>query len=46
MGFSVITLFGLLMLVQVVRFIPEHYLRMTNQVLAMLQQQMQVAYGR
>jgi flagellar biosynthetic protein FliR len=46
MGFSVITLFGLLMLVEVVRFIPEHYLRMTNQVLAMLQQQMQAAYGR
>jgi flagellar biosynthesis protein FliR len=32
-----------LMLVQVVRFIPEHYVGMTNQVLEMLQQQMKVA---
>ncbi|NRR31975.1 flagellar biosynthetic protein FliR [Oxalobacteraceae bacterium] len=45
LGFSVITLFGLLMLGQVVRFIPEHYTRMTNQVLEMIQQQMQVAHG-
>ena len=43
LGFSVITLFGLLMLGQVVRFIPEHYVRMTGQVLEMLRQQMQVA---
>jgi flagellar biosynthetic protein FliR len=28
------------MLTQVVRFIPEHYVQMTNQVLEMLQQQM------
>lgn len=43
LGFSVITLFGLLMLLQVVRFIPEHYVSMTNQVLEMLRQQMQAA---
>jgi flagellar biosynthetic protein FliR len=45
LGFSLVTLFGLLMLVQVVRFIPEHYISMTNQVLEMLQQQMRAAHG-
>jgi flagellar biosynthetic protein FliR len=45
LGFSLITLFGLLMLVQVVRFIPEHYVAMTNQVLEMLQLQMARAHG-
>jgi flagellar biosynthetic protein FliR len=45
LGFSLVTLFGLMMLVQVVRFIPEHYVQMTNQVLEMLQQQMKVAHG-
>ncbi|TWI67582.1 flagellar biosynthetic protein FliR [Pseudoduganella lurida] len=40
LGFSVITLFGLLMLGQVVRFIPDHYTRMSAQVLEMLRQQM------
>ncbi|MRW82486.1 flagellar biosynthetic protein FliR [Pseudoduganella sp. FT26W] len=43
LGFSVITIFGLLMLAQMVRFIPEHYVRMTNMVLEMIRQQMQVA---
>ncbi|MGV7206798.1 flagellar biosynthetic protein FliR [Oxalobacteraceae bacterium A2-2] len=43
LGFSVITMFGLLMLAQIVRFIPEHYVRMTTQVLEMLRQQMQAA---
>jgi flagellar biosynthetic protein FliR len=43
LGFSVITVFGLLMLVQLVRFIPEHYIAMTNKVLEMLQAQMQAA---
>jgi flagellar biosynthetic protein FliR len=46
LGFSLITVFGLLMLVQLVRFIPEHYVAMTNQVLEMLQQQMRMAHGR
>jgi hypothetical protein len=49
LGFSLVTLFGLMMLVQVVRFIPEHYVQMTNQVLEMLQQQMRgqpMAEGR
>ncbi|MES2741500.1 MAG: flagellar biosynthetic protein FliR [Pseudomonadota bacterium] len=45
LGFSVITLFGILMLVQVVRFIPEHYIGMSNQVLEMLRQQMRMAHG-
>jgi flagellar biosynthetic protein FliR len=45
LGFSVVTLFGLMMLVQVVRFVPEHYVQMTNQVLEMLQQQMRMAHG-
>jgi flagellar biosynthetic protein FliR len=43
LGFSMITIFGLLMLAQVVRFIPEHYVRMTNMVLELIRQQMQVA---
>jgi flagellar biosynthetic protein FliR len=34
-----------LMLGQVVRFIPDHYIAMTNQVLEMLQQQMRAAHG-
>jgi flagellar biosynthetic protein FliR len=45
LGFSLVTLFGLLMLAQVVRFIPEHYVAMTNQILEMLQQQMRAAHG-
>jgi len=45
LGFSLVTLFGLLMMAQVVRFIPEHYVQMTNQVLEMLQQQMKAAHG-
>ena len=45
LGFSVITIFGLMMLAQVVRFIPEHYIRMTNMVLELIRQQMQVANG-
>jgi flagellar biosynthetic protein FliR len=28
-----------------VRFIPEHYISMTNQILEMLQQQMRAAHG-
>ncbi|TFW29256.1 flagellar biosynthetic protein FliR [Massilia horti] len=45
LGFSLVTLFGLTMLAQVVRFIPEHYLAMTNQILEMLQLQMRAAHG-
>jgi flagellar biosynthetic protein FliR len=45
LGFSLVTLFGLTMLVQIVRFVPEHYVQMTNQVLEMLQQQMRAAHG-
>ncbi len=44
LGFSVITLFGLLMLSYVVRFVPDHYVRMTGRVLDALHQQM--AQGR
>jgi flagellar biosynthetic protein FliR len=46
LGFSLVTIFGLLMLVQLVRFIPEHYIALTNQVLEMLQGQMEAARGR
>ncbi len=45
LGFSMITIFGLLMLAQIVRFIPEHYIGMTNRVLDMLQEQMRMAHG-
>ena len=45
LGFSMITLFGLLMLVQIVKFIPEHYIAMTNRVLDLIQQQMRLAHG-
>jgi flagellar biosynthetic protein FliR len=45
LGFSLVTLFGLMMLVQVVRFVPEHYVALTNQILEMLQQQMRAAHG-
>lgn len=45
LGFSLTTLFGLMMLVQVVRFIPEHYIAMSNQVMQLIQQQMRAANG-
>lgn len=41
LGFSVVTLFGIFMLSQLVQFLPEHYVRMTTQVLDMLRQTMQ-----
>lgn len=40
LGFSLVTLFGLFMLSQLVRFVPEHFVRMTGQVLDLLQHQM------
>lgn len=40
LGFSLVTLFGLFMLSQLVRFVPEHFVRMTEQVLDLLQHQM------
>jgi flagellar biosynthetic protein FliR len=45
LGFSLVTVFGLLMLIQLVRFVPEHYIAMTNQILEMLQEQMRLAHG-
>jgi flagellar biosynthetic protein FliR len=45
LGFSLVTVFGLTMLVQVVRFVPDHYIALTNRVLEMLQQQMGAAHG-
>jgi flagellar biosynthetic protein FliR len=45
LGFSLVILFGMLMLAQVVRFIPEHYIALTNRILEMLQQQMGAAHG-
>ena len=38
LGFSVVTLFGIFMLSQLVRFVPDHYLRMSTRVLQILQQ--------
>jgi flagellar biosynthetic protein FliR len=46
LGFSLVTLFGLMMLVQLVRFIPDHYIALTNQVLEMLQAQMRAGHVR
>jgi flagellar biosynthetic protein FliR len=40
LGFAVVTIFGLFMLSQLVRVVPEHYLRMTERVLQMLQYNM------
>ncbi len=45
LGFSVVTIFGLFMLGQVVRFIPGHYVRISGQVLDMIQAQMRVGHG-
>ena len=45
LGFALVTMFGLLMLIQLVRFIPEHYVSMTNQVLEMLTEQMRMSRG-
>jgi flagellar biosynthetic protein FliR len=43
LGFSVVTLFGLFMLVRTMQFVPDHYVRMTGRVLEMLQTQMRLA---
>lgn len=40
MGFSAVTIFGLYMLVHLIRFLPDHYISMTNQVLDLLRQSM------
>jgi flagellar biosynthetic protein FliR len=40
LGFSVVTLVGLFMLGRMLRFVPEHYVRMTSRILDMLQLQM------
>jgi len=40
LGFSIVTLVGLFMLSRVLRFVPDHYVRMTGRLLDMLQQQM------
>jgi flagellar biosynthetic protein FliR len=40
LGFSVVTLVGLFMLSRVLRFVPDHYIRMTGRLLELLQQQM------
>ncbi|HMN43162.1 MAG TPA: flagellar biosynthetic protein FliR [Povalibacter sp.] len=40
LGFSAVTVFGLYMLGHIVRSVPEHYVRMTRQVLEMLRQGM------
>lgn len=45
LGFSLITVFGLFMLSMVVKFVPDHYVRMTERVLDLLQSQMQGGAG-
>jgi|HigsolmetaAR202D_1030399.scaffolds.fasta_scaffold00009_39 flagellar biosynthetic protein FliR len=43
LGFAIVTMFGLFMLGYVVGTLPEHYVRLTHQVLGLLQQGMQQA---
>jgi flagellar biosynthetic protein FliR len=43
LGFTLLTVFGLLVLAQMMRSVPEHYVSMTGRVLEMLQSQMQSA---
>ncbi|MEF7615627.1 flagellar biosynthetic protein FliR [Aquincola sp. MAHUQ-54] len=43
LGFAVVTVFGLFMLTQVVRFVPEHYIRMTGQVLDLIHRGLKAA---
>jgi flagellar biosynthetic protein FliR len=43
LGFAVVTVFGLFMLTQIVRFIPGHYIRMSGQVLEMIHHGLKVA---
>jgi flagellar biosynthetic protein FliR len=45
LGFSVVTLFGLLMLSQLVRFVPEHYVQLTRQVLELLRGPLGLVHG-
>ncbi|MBM3114728.1 flagellar biosynthetic protein FliR [Jeongeupia naejangsanensis] len=40
LGFSVVTLFGLFMLAMLIRTLPDHYLRLTEQVLDLLNQRL------
>ena len=40
LGFSLVTLFGLFMLTQMLAFVPAHYLRMTERVLELIDQGM------
>ncbi|WP_018411181.1 flagellar biosynthetic protein FliR [Methyloversatilis thermotolerans] len=42
LGFALVTVFGLFMLGHIVRFVPQHYIRMCTQVLDMLGRQMKV----
>lgn len=42
LGFSVVTLFGLFMLTQVLAHVPGHYLQMTRRVLDMIERQLHV----
>jgi len=42
LGFSLVTLFGLFMLTQVLVHVPEHYLQMTHRVLDMVEKDLHV----
>lgn len=44
LGFPLVTLFGLMTLGAVIRFLPAHYLRMTDQVLQWIHQMLAVAH--
>lgn len=45
LGFSLITLFGLFMLTRVLAHVPGHYMRMTRQVLEMIDRQLRTGGG-
>ncbi|QPF74177.1 flagellar biosynthetic protein FliR [Roseateles sp. DAIF2] len=45
LGFSLVTLFGLFMLTRMLSFIPDHYLRMTQQVLDLIDRGLKTGAG-
>jgi len=46
LGFSLVTLFGIVMLAGLLRFVPDHFIQMTGKVLEMLEHRMhQVRHG-
>lgn len=45
LGFALVTLFGLFMLTQMLAYIPAHYLRMTQQVLELIERGLRTGVG-